>query len=61
MAKLSLLLNRINPIQKKSKDLPINIFDGIKSAKVDYDFLIQIPWIAIKMRKILKYHINLKI
>ena len=39
MAQLSLLLNRINPIQEKNlKIYPLIFFDGIKSAKVDYDF-----------------------
>lgn len=38
MAKLTLLTNRINPIQEKNlKMFPLIFFNGILSAKVDFD------------------------
>jgi hypothetical protein len=38
MAKLTLLTNKINPIQEKNlKMYPLVFFNGIKSAKVDFD------------------------
>lgn len=38
MAKLTLLTNKINPIQEKNlKMYPLIFFNGIKSAKVDFD------------------------
>jgi hypothetical protein len=39
MAKLSLLSNRINPIQEKNLKLfPLVFFNDVKSATVEYDF-----------------------
>lgn len=38
MAKLTLLTNKINPIQEKNlKMYPLVFFNGVKSAKVDFD------------------------
>lgn len=38
MAKLTLLTNKLNPIQEKNlKMYPLVFFNGIKSAKVDFD------------------------
>lgn len=38
MAKLTLLTNKINPIQEKNlKMYPLIFFNGVKSAKIDYD------------------------
>jgi len=39
MAKLSLLSNKISPIQEKNlKIFPFIFFDGVQSVKIDYDF-----------------------
>lgn len=38
MAKLSLLTNKLNPIQEKNlKMFPLVFFNGVKSAKMDFD------------------------
>lgn len=38
MAKLTLLTNKLNPIQEKNlKMYPLVFFNGVKSAKVDFD------------------------
>jgi hypothetical protein len=38
MAKLTLLTNKLNPIQEKNlKMYPLVFFNGIKSAKIDFD------------------------
>lgn len=39
MAKMSLMSNKINPIQEKNlKMFPFVFFDGVKEAKIEYDF-----------------------
>lgn len=38
MARLTILSGKINPIQEKTlKMYPLIIFDGVKTAKIDYD------------------------